>query len=292
MKKFVAMAMAALMALSLVACGGAASTPASAPESAPASETGSTAAVDYSQYTGETIDAIKKAGKLVVGTEAQYAPFEFIDMDGNFAGCDMWLAQQVANALGVKLEIVDMAFDGIIPAVKAGQVDIGIAAFSVDEERAKEIDFSTVYQQDAQMLLVKKGNEDTYATKESLVGKQLGAQRGTVQSKIITQVFPESNLFELDKWPALALEVVNGNIEGLVVDGAVAEGLVANNDQLVVGSFDFSGEDIDVGKAAVLAKGTDDLMALVNAVMENVVADGSFQAAYDEAVALSKTLGI
>ncbi len=295
MKKIVAMAMAALMALSLVACGGSASgsgsaSSAAAPESAPAAS--SAHAEEYAQFTGETIDAIKAAGKLAVGTEAQYAPFEFVDMDGNFAGCDIWLSQQVADALGVKLEIVDMAFDGIIPAVKAGQVNIGIAAFSVDEERAKEIDFSKVYQKDAQMLLVKKGNEETYATKESLKGQQLGAQRGTVQSKIITSVFPDSKLFELDKWPALALEVVNGNIAGLVVDGAVAEGLVANNDQLVVGNFDFSSEDIDVGKAAVLPKGSDDLLALVNAVMENVVADGSFQAAYDEAVELSKTLGI
>ena len=228
----------------------------------------------------------------MLGTEAQYAPFEFLDAEGNFAGCDIWLANKVADALGVELEVVDMAFDGIIPAVKAGQVDLGIAAFSVDEERAKEIDFSKVYQQDAQVLLVKKGNEEVYTTKEALAGQQLGAQRGTVQSKIITKVFPESPLFELDKWPALALEVINGNIAGLVVDGAVADGLVANNDQLVASSFDFSSEDIDVGKAAVLKKGTEDLMALVNAVMDEVTADGSFEAAYNEAVELSKTLGI
>ena len=283
MKKFLAMAMAAVLALSLVACGGApaesapASEPASAPaESAPASR----------------VEAIKAAGKLVLGTEAQYAPFEFIDMDGNFAGCDIWLANKIAEKLGVELEVMDMAFDGIIPAVKAGQVDLGIAAFTVDPERAKEIDFSKVYQKDAQMLLVKKGNEATYNTKEALKGLQLGAQRGTIQSKIVASVFPESPLFELDKWPALALEVINGNIAGIVVDGAVAEGLVANNDQLVIADYDFSGEDIDVGKAAVLQKGNDDLMAVVNEVMDEVIADGSFEAAYEDAVALSKTLGI
>ena len=274
MKKFLAMAMAAVLALSLVACGGA---PA---ESAPASEAAS------------KVEAIKAAGKLVLGTEAQYAPFEFIDMDGNFAGCDIWLANKIAEKLGVELEVMDMAFDGIIPAVKAGQVDLGIAAFTVDPERAKEIDFSKVYQKDAQMLLVKKGNEATYNTKEALKGLQLGAQRGTIQSKIVASVFPESPLFELDKWPALALEVINGNIAGIVVDGAVAEGLVANNEQLVIADYDFSGEDIDVGKAAVLQKGNDDLMAVVNEVMDEVIADGSFEAAYEDAVALSKTLGI
>ncbi len=295
MKKFAAMILAATMALSLAACGGSASAPASTAGSAstgsqtPAS---SAASGEYAQFTGETIDGIKKAGKLVVGTEAQYAPFEFMDASGNYAGCDMWLAQKLADALGVELEIVDMAFDGIIPAVKAGQVDIGIAAFSTDPERAKEIDFSKVYQKDAQVLLVKKGNEGTYTSKESLKGQQLGAQRGTVQSKIITAVFPDSQLFELDKWPALALEVINGNIAGIVVDGAVADGMMSEHEELVAADFDFSGEDIDVGKAAVLAKGKDDLLALVDAVMEDVTTDGSFQAAYDEAVALSKTLGI
>ena len=80
---------------------------------------------------------IKESGKLVVGTEAQYAPYEFKDLDANFAGCDMWLAQQIADALGVELEVVDMSFDGIIPAVQSSQVDIGIAAFTVTEERAR-----------------------------------------------------------------------------------------------------------------------------------------------------------
>ena len=185
MKKFLAIAMAAVLSLSLAACGGASSSTASS--AAASSEAASTAAsseaasasataYDYSSYTGETIDAIKAKGKLVLGTEAQYAPFEFKDLDANFVGCDIWLAQQIADALGVELEVMDMAFDGIIPAVKSNQVDIGIAAFTVDEERAKEIDFTDMYQKDEQMLIVKKGNEEVYTTKESLAGQQVGAR--------------------------------------------------------------------------------------------------------------------
>ena len=302
MKKFLAAMMSAVLALSLAACGGAtssstpASAPASQPASAPASQAASapdsTAAVDYSAYTGATIDAIKAKGKLVLGTEAQYAPFEFLDASANFAGCDIWLAHQIADALGVELEVMDMAFDGIIPAVKSSQVDLGIAAFTVDEERAKEIDFSEVYQKDQQLLIVQKGNEDVYTSKEALKGKTLGAQRGTVQSKLIESALPDCTLFELDKWPALALEVAGGKIDGLVVDGAVGEGLVANNDGIVVANFEFSKEEANFGKAAVLKQGTDDLKELVNAVITQVVADGSFEAAYEEDVAQAKTLGI
>lgn len=247
---------------------------------------------DFAQFTGKTIDAIKAKGTLVVGTEATYAPFEFLDENAQFAGCDIWLAEQIAIALGVKLEVMDMAFDGIIPAVKSAQVDIGIAAFTVTEERAKEIDFSEIYQRDQQMLVVKKGNEEVYTSKESLKGLQVGAQRGTIQSLLIQSALPEAVLFELDKYPSLALEVVNGNIAGLVVDGAVGDGLIANNGNLAVANFAFDPSEANFGKAAVLAQGTDDLKALVDAVILRVVENGTFTAAYDAAVVKASNLGI
>lgn len=106
------------------------------------------------EQTGALLKKIKDSGKLVVGTEAQYAPYEFKDLDANFVGCDMWLAQQIADSLGVQLEVVDMSFDGIIPAVQSGQVDLGIAAFTNTPERAKEIDFSNLYETSAQLLIV------------------------------------------------------------------------------------------------------------------------------------------
>ena len=239
------------------------------------------------------LEKIKSSGKLVVGTEAQYAPYEFKDLDANFAGCDMWLAQQIADSLGVELEVVDMAFDGIIPAVQSGQVDLGIAAFTKTPERAEEIDFSDLYETSAQLLIVKTGNADTYSTKESLAGQKVGAQKGTIQSQLIQSALPESELFELEKYPALALEVQNGNIAGLVVDQAVGESLVAtSNGALEVSNFEFTAEEASFGKAVVTAKGNEDLLAAVNEVISKVIADGSYQQAYDEAVELAANLGL
>lgn len=239
------------------------------------------------------LEQIKAKGKVVVGTEAQYAPYEFKDLDANFAGCDMWLAQQIADSLGVELEVVDMAFDGIIPAVQSGQVDLGIAAFTNTPERAKEIDFSDLYETSAQLLIVKAGNADTYSTKESLVGLKVGAQKGTIQSQLIQSALPESELFELEKYPSLALEVQNGNIAGLVVDQAVGEALVASsNGALEVSNFTFTAEEASFGKSVVIAKGNEDLVAVVNEVINKVTADGSYQNAYDEAVELAASLGL
>lgn len=238
------------------------------------------------------LEKVLAAGKLVVGTEATYPPYEYLDDNANFAGCDIWLAQQIADALGVKLEVVDQAFDGIIPAVQSGGVDIGIAAFTATPERAEVIDFSDLYETSAQLLIVKAGNGEKYVDKESLKGLKVGAQLGTIQSGLVESALPDSELFELDTYPNLALETVNGNIAGFVVDYAVGMAMVNSSDgSLEVAAFEFSAEEASFGKACVLVKGSDDLLAKVNEVIAKVTADGSYQAAYDAAVAATGETG-
>ena len=289
LKKMLLLALSAAMLLTvLTGCG---SSETAAPQDEQATE--AQAEEQPAAEASTLLEQIKAKGKLVVGTEAQYAPYEFKDFDANFVGCDMWLAQQIADSLGVELEIVDMSFAGIIPAVQSGQVDLGIAAFTNTPERAEEIDFSDLYETSAQLLIVKTGNADTYSTKEALAGQKVGAQKGTIHSQLIQSALPDSELFELEKYPALALEVQNGNIAGLVVDQAVGESLVANsNGELEVSSFEFSAEEASFGKSVVIAKGNEDLVAAVNEVVNKVTSDGSYQAAYDEAVALAATLGM
>ena len=289
LKKMLLLALSAAMLLTvLTGCG---SSETAAPQDEQATE--AQAEEQPAAEASTLLEQIKAKGKLVVGTEAQYAPYEFKDLDANFVGCDMWLAQQIADSLGVELEIVDMSFAGIIPAVQSGQVDLGIAAFTNTPERAEEIDFSDLYETSAQLLIVKTGNADTYSTKEALAGQKVGAQKGTIQSQLIQSALPDSELFELEKYPALALEVQNGNIAGLVVDQAVGESLVANsNGELEVSNFGFSAEEASFGKSVVIAKGNEDLVAAVNEVVNKVTSDGSYQAAYDEAVALAATLGM
>ena len=208
------------------------------------------------------LEKIKNAG------EATYGPYEFLDDNANPIGCDIWLAQQIADELGVELKIQDMAFDGIINSVMIGDVDIGIAAFTVTPERAEVIDFTHQYELSEQLLVVKKGDGATYATKESLAGKKVGAQMGTIQSELITSALPDSELF--------------GNIVGFVCDKAVGEGMISQNDNLEAAEFAFSAEEAAFGKAAVIAKGNDDFMEVVNKVIDKVVADGSYLKAFDD----------
>lgn len=243
--------------------------------------------VSVCSVSAETmVEKIKAAGKLVVGTEATYPPYEYVDDSGKFAGCDIWLAGKLAEALGVELEVQDMAFDGIIPAVQSGMVDIGIAAFTITPERQQVIDFSNQYELSQQLLIVKAGSGSQYTSKETLAGKKVGAQLGSLQSQLIENALPESELFELAKYPDLALETKNGNIAGFVVDAAVGESMVAeSNGALEAAAFAFSAEEASFGKACVIAKGNQDFVDAVNLVIDQAVADGSYQAAYDAAVA-------
>ena len=208
-------------------------------------------------------------------------------------GADIALAQKIADDLGVKLEIVDMKFEGIIPAVQSGQVDLGIAAFSNTPERAKEVDFSNIYDKSEQMLVVDAQNKDKYTSVDALSGLKVGAQKGTIQSNLITKELTKSTLFELDKFPALALEVQNGNIAGLVADASVAKSLISGScGKLAAANFTFTSEAAKVGKAVVIKKGNSGLVDAVNKSVDAFVSDGSWDKAYAQAVKQAKSLGL
>ena len=115
---------------------------------------------------------------------------------------------------------------------------------------------------------------------------------GTIQSKLVGKVMPESTLFELAKYPELAMEVGNGNIAGLVVDSPVADALVEANDKLAISKYTFNKEEANFGKACVVKKGNDELTTLANKVIDKAMEEGTYTKAYEEAIALSKTLGI
>ena len=298
LKSIMAIALSSAMLFATAACGTSDKADAGT-DSAKGSDAATITSYDVSSVEkDDTIaallpESVTKDGKLTIGTNPSYAPAEFLDADGKTQiGYDMDLARAMGNIFGLETEIVSSNFDTIIPAI-GSKYDLGIAAFTKTPERAEEIDFSDLYEKSAQLLIVKAGNADLYSTKESLAGQKVGAQKGTIQSQLIQTALPDSELFELEKYPALALEVQNGNIAGLVVDQAVGESLIAtSNGGLEVSNFAFTSEEASFGKAVVAAKGSEDLLAEVNTVINQVVNDGSYLKAYDEAVELAASMGL
>ena len=164
MKRLVSAFLAGAMALSLAACGGAASisTAASASASAP----GRAAA---SQTAGSDLDYIKGKGKLVIGYTV-YEPMNYTDADGNFTGFDTELATAVCEKLGVEPEYVESDWDSLFAGLDAGRFDMVCNGVEVTDERALTYDFTTPYGYIHTALAVRKDN-DEIKTFEDLKGK-------------------------------------------------------------------------------------------------------------------------
>lgn len=209
MKKFVSLMLALVMALGLVACG--------------------------AQNDNNT-DA---AEKLVVGTSADYAPFEFMypDEDGKmvFGGIDVSVAQYVADAMGKELQVENMGFDYLLTSLQKGDFDVVIAAMEATPERLESADFSDPYYTDIPpMILVKADAAASYKTLADFAGKSVGAQTATTKLELVNDSMPGANAVSLQSVLDLVNDLVNGKVDAIVLDGAVAEQYAKDNKDLVV----------------------------------------------------------
>lgn len=197
------------------------------------------------------LDAVKKAGKLVVGTSPDYPPFESKDASGNFIGFDVELMNAVAEKMGVTVEWTDMPFDSLVAAVQTGKLDASISAFNYDEERAKQVDFTQAYYTAKDGFLVADTFTGTIAKAEDIAQYKVGVQSGTVQADWIdaTLVQPgllsSDNLLQYERVDQAALDVKAGRIDVLMGDNiplaSLAQSLgglkVAFEDTVASGEF-------------------------------------------------------
>src|SRR5699024_8006106 len=137
----------------------------------------------------------KSEGKIVLGTAGDYPPYEFhkmIDGEDQIVGFDIEIAKLIAEELEVQLEIVDMKFEGLLPALVTDDVDMVIAGMVADEKRAETVDFSIPYYEADQRMIVRTEDQDVYLGPEELAGEKVGAQKSTIQEEIALDKFSES----------------------------------------------------------------------------------------------------
>lgn len=166
------------------------------------------------------------AEKFIVGTEASFAPFEWVSAKGEMLGFDLDVMRMIAILEGYEIEIQDIAFDSIIPAVLAGQVDIGASGFTITAERAQVVDFSSPYWTSDQTVLVRADSGLNIVT-ALMPGRKVGAQRGTtgafwVEDNLIAKgVAVELVLYET--YPEAIMDLLAGRIDAVVQDQAPSE---------------------------------------------------------------------
>jgi len=234
------------------------------------------------------LEEIQASGKLVLGTSADYPPYEFYaEIDGKLeiVGFDIDIAKEIAKDIGVELEIVDMQFDGLLAALVADNIDIIVAGMAATEERKESVDFSTSYYEAEQTMLVRKEDYEKFQSISDLEDHRIGVQMATVQEGIAhEQVSNAKEIKSLGKISDLVLELNYGNIDAIILVDTVAMAYAQNNENLALSQISFGKED---GVAAAVAKGHEEFLASVNQTLEGLIADGSIDQFIEDAVILA-----
>lgn len=194
---------------------------------------------------------------LVLGTSADYAPFEFMYPDENgdmqYGGIDIYVSQYIADYMGLELQVENMSFNNLLTSLGKGQFDMVLADIEATDERKEAADFSDPYLTElAPQFLVKAENADQFKSYSDFEGKTIGAQTATTKYNIISEI-PDVSPVALQNVLDLIKEVSYGKVDAILVDGSVAQQYQASNDDLVALSFDELGTSADV--CVAVAKG-------------------------------------
>ena len=254
MKKWIALALALVMALSLAACGG---------------------------KTGLTVEE----GKLHMSTNAEFPPYEMVTNDGGFEGIDVEIAGLIAEKLGLELVVDDMGFTAALEAVQNGKSDIAMAGITVNEERLANMDFTSSYATGIQVVIVPE--DSPIASVDDLADAELiGTQEGTTgyiycSDTVENGGYGEEHVVAYETGAVAIQALLTGKVDCVVIDNQPAQEYVKANPGLKILDTEFAVEDY----AIAVKKGSGELLEQVNRALQELIADGSVQAVVDKYIA-------
>lgn len=251
MKKFLAIALAAIMLFALAACGG-------------------NNATDGNATDGNATNGDAKA-VLTMATNAEFPPYEYYQGD-KVVGIDAEVAALIADKLGMELQIVDVAFDSIIPGVQSGKYDMGMAGLTVTPDRLEKVDFSTSYATGVQSVIVKA--DGAIQSLDDVAGKKIGVQTTTTGDIYASDEFGEEFVTKYDNGAAAVQALIAGKVDCVIIDNEPAKSYVAANEGLKILDTSYTVEDY----AICFAKNNTELKDKVDAALKDLIADGSVQA--------------
>lgn len=211
---------------------------------------------------------------LIVGMELAYPPFEMTDTKGQPAGVSVDLAKALGEALGMQVRIENMAFDGLIPSLKTGKIDLIISSMTATAERAQSIDFSDPYLQTGLCLLVGKNSPVQGISDLDRVGMAVAVKKGTTGHSYAARQLKHARVLVLDKEAAAVLEVVQGKADAFIYDQMSTYSNWQRNPQTTRAILKpFQHESWAVG----IRKGNDQLKTRINVFLKEYRAAGGFE---------------
>ena len=230
------------------------------------------------------LEAVQGAGKLVIGTDAAWAPFEYIGANGEITGADMEIGKYLAEKLGVEAVLTNLTFDTLITALESGEIDMAIAAMTITEERKDAVDFSIPYTVAEQYIIVPEDN-DSVKTVNDLAGYSIGVHLGTTGDFLVSDaiMLPEGALYntgaQVQQYKFLTdacLAMKNGELGAIVCDTLLAKNLVAVNGGLKCFELVYAdGSSTTEEYGIAMKKGNDDFVAKINELLTPIIEDGT-----------------
>ena len=233
----------------------------------------------------DDLTKVKKAGVLKVGMECNYAPFNWtqakssetavsISAGGYADGYDVQVAKKMAEALGVKVEIVKLEWEGLIDALNSGVIDCIIAGMSATEDRKLSIDFTTNYYKSELVVVVNKGSKYETATSiNDFAGAKITGQLGTFHYDVIDQMTGVNKQAAMADFPTMIVALQAGTIDGYVSELPGAVSAQFANSNLTYTKFasgqGFNASEDDVSVAIGVRKGST-LTAELNKALDNL----------------------
>ncbi len=232
-------------------------------------------------------------GVLTVGMEADYAPYNWtttedeaseygapISGTSSYAdGYDVWISDKIATTLGVELEVKKISWDGLIPALQSGTIDMVVAGMSPTVERKEQINFSDAYYESKSEQLVVVSKDSDYVdakTFTDLEGANISAQQGTFYVDLLEQLpLADDAQDPLPDYASLMQATTSGTIDGYLAEKTVADTQVEANDNLVALDLNEQFEiDPSMTTSAIgVAKGNEDLIEKINAALGEITAE-------------------
>lgn len=232
----------------------------------------------------DKLDTINENGVIKVATSPDYAPFGFhttIDGKDKIVGADIEMMETIAKKMGVKVEWLDMSFNAVLAAAKEGKADVAVSAISVTSERKESFDFTTDYYTSPQVIVINKQHANDFTSIDHFAGKQVGAQKGTIQENIVKEQLKDAKLVSIEKLPNIFVEVKSGSLDGLVVEKTVADAYVNKNPELMIANISLKSMKEDSLCIAV-PKGNEKLVKELNKHIKEMKEDSTIEKMVEE----------
>ena len=217
-----------------------------------------------------SISVFAKNNVVYVGTNAEFAPFEYLDKN-KIVGFDIDLLDAISKETGLEFKIQDMAFDGLLPALQTKKIDMVIAGMSATPERQKAVAFSKPYFKAKQVVITTPEKAKSLKSFKDLSGKKVGVMLGFTGDTVVSEI-KGVKVERFNAAYAAILALSQNKIDAVVLDSEPAKKYTANNKQFVIANIPAEEEDY----AIAFRKNDKELINKVNAALDKIKANGEY----------------